>query len=237
MCGRFVSTTPPDQLAAYFGVSGVGESLAEPSYNVAPTNAVETVVTLDEERRLELFRWGLVPFWAKDPAIGNKMINARAETIATKNAFRRSFKKKRCIVPADGFYEWRKIEGRKNKQPFFIHRPDGEPYAFAGLWDEWTDPEDHDRVLRSCTLITGEPNDKMAELHHRMPVILPPEAWETWLDPAHDDAESLQGLLVPAPSELIAFEPVSTEVNNPRNKGSHLIDPVEISLDEQGELL
>jgi putative SOS response-associated peptidase YedK len=237
MCGRFVSTTPPDQLAAYFGAAGVGERLTEPAYNVAPTNAVETVVTLGEERRLELFRWGLVPFWAKDPAIGNKMINARAETVATKNAYRRSFKKKRCIIPVDGFYEWKKIEGRKNKQPFFIHRPDGEPYAFAGLWDEWTDPEDSDRVLRSCTIITGEPNERMAELHHRMPVILPPGAWDAWLDPGNSDEAALTELLVPAPSELIVFEPVSTEVNNPRNRGSRLIEPVEIVLDEQGELL
>jgi putative SOS response-associated peptidase YedK len=237
MCGRFVSTTPPDQLAAYFGADGMGERLNEPAYNVAPTNGVETVVTLGAERRLELFRWGLVPFWAKDLAIGNRMINARSETIATKNAFRRSFKKKRCIIPADGFYEWKKLEGRKNKQPFYIQRPDGEPYAFAGLWDEWTDPEDEDRILRSCTIITGEPNRTMAELHHRMPIILPPAAWDEWLDPTHDDVESLATLLVPSAEELISFEPVSTDVNNPRNKGSHLIEPIELIVESQGELL
>lgn len=229
MCGRFVSSTAPDQLAAYFGADQVSETLLEPSYNVAPTNDVYTVVERDGARILSHARWGLVPFWAKDTKIGNKMINARSETIATKNAFRKPFQRQRCIIPADGFYEWVKLEGHEKKTPMHIRRVDGAPFAFGGIWDTWRDPEnpDADRLV-SCTILTGTPNAKIAKIHDRMPIMLPPGSWDRWLDPELRDPEELEQFLVPAPAELMTFHPVSTEVNNPRTRGEHLIEPVEV---------
>ncbi|MDW3218124.1 MAG: SOS response-associated peptidase [Acidimicrobiales bacterium] len=235
MCGRFASTTPPDQLANYFGAS-LAEHLIEdeegPNFNVAPTQGVYTVFEDGGVRRLDTFHWGLVPFWAKDPKIGNRMINARAETIAEKNSFKRPFARKRCIIPADGFYEWMKVEGQKRKQPMYMSRADGEPFAFAGLWEVWkdknhTDDDGDPLELYSCTIITGEPNDKVAEVHDRMPVMLPPDVWDQWLDRDNDDVASLQTLLVPAPSQLIRLHPVSTDVNNVRNNGPELIEEAE----------
>ncbi len=226
MCGRFVSATPPDQIARYFDAQPPEQAL-DPSYNVAPTNDVYTVIGDGGVRRVEVMHWGLVPFWAKDPSVGNRMINARAETLATRNAYKHAFKKKRCLIPADGFYEWKATPGRKRKQPMFIHRADGELMAFAGLWEVWRNPDDPDQELHSCTIITGDPNDKVRDIHDRMPVILPPSAWETWLDPEIRDLELLGKLLVPTPSSLITLHPVSTEVNNVRNKGAHLIEPVD----------
>jgi putative SOS response-associated peptidase YedK len=168
-----------------------------------------------------------VPFWAKSPAAGNKMINARAEGIATKNAYRNAFKKKRCIVPADGFYEWHKVAGQSKKQPYFIHRADGEPIAFAGLWEEWKPSKDSEERLRSTTIITTTPNELMATIHDRMPVILPPSAWDAWLDPENADMETLGKLLVPAPSELLVMHPVSLDVGNVRNQGERLTEPID----------
>lgn len=228
MCGRFVSSSPPDELAKYFDVEAVSESVLEPSYNVAPSQDVYVVVETGGLRRLDTFHWGLVPFWAKDPAAGNKMINARAESIAEKNAYKHAFKKRRCIIPVDGFYEWKKVPHQKTKQPYFIHRSDGEPLAFAGLWEIWRPADDVDRTgdpLRSCTIITGQPNDKIAKIHDRMPVMLPPSAWERWLDPGNDDLEALGKLLVPAPASLLELHPVSRAVNNVRDNGPELIDP------------
>ena len=233
MCGRFVSTTPADQLAAYFGVDQLGETLLEPSYNVAPTNQVYTVYEREDERRLVTARWGLIPFWAKDAKIGNRMINARSETVATKNAFRKPLRRQRCIVPADSFYEWAKLPGHEHKTPFRIHRVDDAPFAMAGLWDTWKD-EDGERIL-SCTILTGPANEKVAKIHDRMPVILPPAAWDEWLDPHLDDVERLEELFVPAPPELVDVHPVSTEVNNPRNRGEQLIAPIEVEALETEE--
>ncbi|MDH3754176.1 MAG: SOS response-associated peptidase [Acidimicrobiia bacterium] len=223
MCGRFVSSSPPDQLAAYFGAEQ-GETLLEANYNVAPTSDIYVVLENAEIRRLEAFHWGLVPFWAKDPKIGNRMINARAETVATSNAYRAAFKRRRCLIPADGFYEWVEIAGQKKKQPVYIQRPDGQPFAFAGLWETWKGEQD-EFPLQSCTVITGPPNDKMAQIHDRMPVLLAPGDWDQWLDPDDDDVASLQKLLVPAPDRLITFTAVSTEVNNVRNNGATLLEP------------
>lgn len=234
MCGRYVSSTPPDELARYFGASLQAERLVGPDYNVAPTRKVFTVLEDGETRVVEQLRWGLVPFWAKDAAIGNRMINARAETIGSKNAFRKPFERHRCIVPADGFYEWTKEPGQKVKQPWYIHRPDGEPYAFAGLWETWRGADRESEPMRSCTIITTSANEPMSKLHDRMPVILPPSAWDTWLDPENHDTEALGQLLVPAPPEIITFHPVSTEVNNARNQGAHLLDPVELVGDAGG---
>ena len=235
MCGRFVSSSPPDELAAYFGVDQVAEGVQEserpPNFNVAPTQDVLAVVEDDQMRYLDAFHWGLVPSWAKDPKIGNRMINARAETLATSNAFKSSFAKRRCIVPADGFYEWKKLtsEGKKaKKQPVFIHRRDGAPVAFAGLWSVWRGPDKDQEPLRSLTIVTTTPNETVRQIHDRMPVVLPESAWATWLDRDNDDLGVLGGLLVPASDDLLEVRPVSTEVNNVRNNGPHLIE--ELSL-------
>jgi putative SOS response-associated peptidase YedK len=231
VCGRFVSASPPDEIARYFDADETALPALDPSYNVAPTNDVYAVTAEGGIRRVEAFHWGLVPIWAKDPKVGSKMINARSEGLATKNAYRAAFKRRRCIIPADGFYEWQKQEGSKRKQPHYIHRTDGEPLAFAGLWEVWRGP-DKDRPtdeppLRSCTIITTSANETMSELHDRMPVILPPSAWDEWLDPSNDDLDTLGKLLVPAPAGLIVTHPVSTEVNTVRNKGPELIHPVD----------
>jgi putative SOS response-associated peptidase YedK len=229
MCGRFVSSSPPDELARYFDVEQVSETVLDPSFNVAPTNDVYVVVEDGGVRRLDTFHWGLVPFWAKDLKTGQKMINARAETMAEKNAYKHAYKKRRCIIPADGFFEWQKLPGGK-KQPMFIHRTDGEPMAFAGLWEVWKpkDTADDDPTrLRSCTIVTGEPNETVAPIHDRMPVQLPPSAWDAWLDRDNDDLDTLGKLLVPVPASLLVAHPVSTLVNNVREKGPELIEQVE----------
>ena len=227
MCGRFVSATPADEVAQYFDAEAP-ESALEPSWNVAPTNDIYVVLEDGGVRRVAPHHWGLVPIWAKSPALGNKMINARAEGLADKNAFKHAFKRRRCIVPVDGFYEWQKLEGQKVKQPYFISRPDGEPLAFAGLWEEWKGPDrSGDQRLRSATIITTEANATMAPVHDRMPVILPPSAWDAWLDEDNADLDTLGRLLVPAPPEILTLRPVSTEVNNVRNKGAQLIERVE----------
>jgi putative SOS response-associated peptidase YedK len=231
MCGRFVSSTPPDELARYFQVAEVAEAVLDPSYNVAPTNDIYVVLESGGLRRLDVVHWGLVPFWAKDINVGNRMINARAESLPEKNAFKHAFKKRRCIIPVDGFYEWKKVPGQKQKQPMYIERRDGEPIALAGLWEVWrpkdADPDDDSQLVRSCTIITGDPNEKIAEIHDRMPVILPPGAWDAWLDRDNDDIEALGKLLVPAPSELLVVRPVSTAVNNVRQNTPELIAPLD----------
>ncbi|MDY7103966.1 MAG: SOS response-associated peptidase [Actinomycetota bacterium] len=238
MCGRFVSSSPPEDLAAYFGAEQTTNDHTEPNFNVAPTTDVLVVVGA-EDRRLESFHWGLVPIWAKDPSVGNRMINARAETVRSKNAFKRSYAKRRCLIPADGFYEWTKVAGHRKKQPWFIHHRDDEPFAFAGLWDLWRGPDrDGSQELRSCTILTGSPNEAMARIHDRMPVMLPPSAWERWLDPDFGDLDALDALMVPAPADLLVIEPVSIDVGNVRNKGSYLIEPIEgIDPDGTGEPL
>jgi len=233
MCGRFVSTTPSGQLADYFGADPPSGYLDRAvSYNVAPTQGILVVVESEGARSIDVFHWGLVPSWAKDPKIGSRMINARAETISEKASFKRPFAKRRCIIPVDGFYEWMALDdGSNRKQPMYISPVDGAPFAFAGLWEAWGDPNTADAdgrplQLLSCTIITCEPNEKIAEIHHRMPVMLPPSAWDTWLDRHNHDTESLQQLLVAAPSELIDLHPVSTSVNNVRNNSEDLIAAV-----------
>lgn len=226
MCGRYVSATPPDQIAAYFDAEAP-EALLNPSFNVAPTSDVYAVLSDGTTRHVDAFHWGLVPLWAKDPKIGSKMINARAETLAEKNAYKSAFKRRRCLIPADGFYEWREdpnAPAKAKKQPYFIHDPNGEPYAFAGLWEVWRGPNKDQEPLRSCTIITTTPNEPMSSIHDRMPVILPRSAWDTWLDREVDDLELLGKLLVPAAPEVIAMHTVSTDVNNVRNNDPHLTD-------------
>ncbi|MBK9178254.1 MAG: SOS response-associated peptidase [Acidimicrobiales bacterium] len=225
MCGRFASATPPDRLARYFDAALGAEALLGPSYNVAPTNDVYVVVDTAEGRTVEAFHWGLVPIWAEDLAVGNRMINARGDTLATKPAFRSAFQKRRCLVPADGFYEWRSVPGQRRKQPYYIHRVDGEPLAFAGLWEVWRGPDRAGDPVRSTTIVTTDANDLVRPIHDRMPVILPPSAWDAWLDPDNHDTAALGRLLVPAPPELLLLTPVSTAVNNVRNEGPELIEP------------
>lgn len=214
-----------------------------PDYNVAPRQGVYAVrerpprgeSTEQAPRRyLDRLRWGLVPSWAKDPGIGDRMINARAESLADKPGYRRSFEKRRCIIPADGFYEWQRREGRA-KQPMYIRRRDGELMAFAGLWAAWREPDapdeadapDDDEWLRTCAIVTTRANELLAPVHDRMPVLLPESAWEQWLDPTNHDLRSLRSLLEPAPDEELELYPVSRRVNKADHKGAELLERVD----------
>jgi putative SOS response-associated peptidase YedK len=231
VCGRFVVASSPTLLAERFGVDEVAVDDAEPDYNVAPRAQVMVVRQRGEERVLSRVRWGLVPSWAKDPSIGDRMINARAEGLATKPAYKRAFAKRRCIIPADGFYEWKVVappttpKGRPRKQPMFIHRRDGEPMAFAGLWEVWKIPDGADEWLRSCAIVTTESNALLAPVHDRMPVVLPESAWERWLDPEGHDVDELAKLLRPAPDEWFELWPVAPLVNTAANNGPELVIP------------
>ena len=220
MCGRYTLKTPIDVLAEHFGIEEYPSSLT-PSYNVAPTQEVAAVVEEDEDRKLAMFRWGLVPSWAKDPAIGNKMINARAETVAEKPSFRSAFKRRRCLIVADGFYEWQKAADG-GKQPYHFRMKDSSPFAFAGLWEAW---DGYGEQIRSCTIVTTDANDLMREIHHRMPVILPAENYAAWLDPAFEEKEALGELLKPYPSEAMEAYAVSRRVNRPANNEPSVVEP------------
>ena len=232
MCGRFVTSSPAAQVAAYFDAEVTAERLLErgPNFNVAPTTEVAVVVERDGRRGLALRRWGLVPSWAKDPSVGSKMINARVETAATKPSFRSAFTKRRCIVPVDGFYEWKAPAEGTRKQPYFIVRRDREPLAFAGLWESWKDPQsaagEPSPPLLTCSILTTEATGPMAQVHHRMPVLLGPDAWDAWLDESVTDKDQVQGMVLPAPDDLLEVWPVSTAVNSVRNTGPELVDPV-----------
>jgi putative SOS response-associated peptidase YedK len=247
MCGRYLLRADPRLLERAFGITEFSETPRDlaPRFNVAPTQSVAIVrnkpgreLTIirradgSAERELASVRWGLIPAWAKDPSIGNKMINARAEGASDKPSFRAAFKARRCVVPASGFYEWKR-QGRGPKQPYLIQRKDEEPIGFAGLWERW-----HDRVsgevVETCTIITCEPNELMAELHDRMPVILDPEDYDRWLDPSVPGAEEL---LRPCPAEWLEAVPVSTRVNNPANDDESILQPGGEPLKMQGALL
>lgn len=217
MCGRFVATASSAAVAAAFDAAPADVELP-PRYNVAPTNPVYGVVAVrGGGRRLEVYRWGLVPSWAKDRSIGSRLINARAETVAEKPSFRRSFASRRLLVPMDGFYEWmRPPSGRGPKQPVFVHRADGAPLAAAGLWSAWRDPEraDEDEAwLHTCALVTTSANALMAPVHDRMPVVLERGDWDEWLDPSNDDVAGLEQLLRPAADGVLDRYAVGTEVN------------------------
>ena len=220
MCGRFTVRMDPRESARVFGVTRTDGACA-PSFNVAPAQKIPVVTLLDGQRVMDAFQWGLIPSWAKDPAIGNKLINARAETVADKPSFRRAFLHRRCLILADGFYEW-KLEGTR-KRPVHITLRDRSGFAFAGLWERWQSPEGV--AVKSCTIITTEANAFMRAIHHRMPVILPKESEEAWLDPAITDREILLGLLLPYPSDLMKAVPVSTRVNRPGNDGPACLLP------------
>lgn len=217
MCGRFTLTASPERVQEVLELHDVS-ALEQPRYNVAPTQPV-AVVTDGEERRVEMFRWGLVPSWADDPAIGSRLINARAETAAEKPAFRAAFARRRCLVLADGFYEWQK-EGTR-KQPYHIRLASGEPFAFAGLWEVWRPSEEAEPLL-TCTILTGDANELVAPIHDRSPVILPADARWRWLDP-DASREELRAFLRPFPAERMEAYPISTLVNSPANDGPELL--------------
>lgn len=224
MCGRFVQTQSAETYAEYFSVDAIRTDAIPPSWNVAPTDRVYAIAEHDEERLLGAFEWGLVPWWAKDRKIAAKHINARVETIAERPAFRDSFREKRCIIPADGFYEWEKKP--KGKLPHYIYRTGGKPMALAGLWASWRDPETDERH-RTCTIVTGTPNDLVVRLHDRMPVILPPTAWGAWLDPSIQDPSTIQALLKAIDTPDLSEHAVSTLVNKVANNLPELVDPLE----------
>ena len=219
MCGRYTLKTPVEELAEEFGFEASSVELP-PNYNVAPTQQVAAVLEEGDERRLEVLRWGLIPSWADDPGIGSRMINARAETAPEKPSFRRAFRERRCLIPADGFYEWQRTNGAK--QPYYIRMKEGHPFAFAGLWESWKD--DDGPEVRSCTILTTKPNALTAEIHDRMPVILPPGSYDAWLDP-EAERDELYGLLAPYPEDEMEAYPVSRFVNSPSNNDPRCIEP------------
>ena len=220
MCGRFTLTADISALQESFPWLGIPPGL-EPRYNIAPTQPV-AVVPNDGKNRLDFYTWGLIPSWAKDPSIGSRMINARAETLAEKPSFRSAFRRRRCLVLADGFYEWRS-DGGKSKTPMYIRLEDGSPFAFAGLWEIWNAP-DGSQVL-STAIITTEPNPLMAKIHNRMPVILPERAYPLWLQAGEADPKELSALLAPYPAEEMVAYPVSRLVNSPANDLPACIQP------------
>ncbi|MFN7930022.1 MAG: SOS response-associated peptidase [Blastocatellia bacterium] len=219
MCGRFTQHHTIDEIIERFEVAVV-EYEAEPSYNIAPTQTV-TAIVQNHEREMIGLQWGLIPFWAKDPKIASQLINARAETLAEKPSFKHALTKRRCLLPADGFYEWKKQKG--GNQPYYIRRRDGGLFAFAGLWEEWKTPEGETR--QTCTIITTEPNELMSSLHHRMPVILKPTHEAEWLDPAAHYAPALTQLLQTYPDGELEAIPVSRAVNSPAQNNPSLIQP------------
>jgi len=220
MCGRFTLTVDPADLQDLFGLSEPAPAALTRRYNIAPTQPV-AVIPNQEPRKLELFQWGLIPAWAKDPKIGNSLINARAETVAEKPAFRAAFRRRRCLVLADGFYEWKKTG--KAKTPMYIQMKDGAPFAFAGLWEVWSAPDGS--TLRTCTLLTTTANELVQGIHDRMPVILPPEAFGIWLTPGELAASEGLALLKPFAADAMTARAVSTLVNNPRREGPELLKP------------
>jgi putative SOS response-associated peptidase YedK len=222
MCGRFTLATELDQIEQRFSFR-MTEVTFTPHYNIAPSQPVLSVMNDGKENRGGFLRWGLIPSWAKDEAIGNRMINARAETLAEKPSFKRALQKRRCLVIADGFYEW-KATGKK-KTPMFIALKSRQPFGFAGLWETWKSPKGE--AIHSCTIITTTPNALMGSIHNRMPVILPRSAEARWLDRSIDDPQKLLPLLAPYPdNEMIAYE-VSQLVNSPRNDVPACIEPMQ----------
>ncbi len=220
MCGRFSQTIKFDDLLEYFRISGTPSPLL-PRYNIAPSQEVAAVRVEEGVRRLVMLHWGLIPHWADDPKIGYKMINARGETVYKLPSFRVAFRKRRCIIPAGGFFEW--LQKGREKQPFYIFRQNGAPLALAGLWERWCS-EEEGRDVESCTIITTSANSLVGRLHNRMPVILEPDDFRLWLDPQEEASEKLLPLLQPAKEDVLAMYPVSSFVNKPQNEGKQCIE-------------
>ncbi len=218
MCGRFAYFSAHEAMSALFEVD---ESIAvQASYNIAPTDRAAVIRLEDDRVRVSMLRWGLIPFWAKDMAIGNKLINARAETVAEKPSYRAAYKHRRCLIPVDGFYEWSAVSGRK--QPYYIDAADGEPFCFAGLWESWS-PDKSADPLQTFTILTRSPNKQIAALHKRMPVIVPKHEHREWLSGIRGVGDSADAVSQ-TPDDVLRFRPVSTRVNNPRNDGPELLD-------------
>lgn len=231
MCGRFTLRTSAPKLIELFQLDDL--PMLSPRFNVAPTQQI-LIIRLNSSaetgndalhRRAETARWGLVPFWAKDLSIGNRMLNARSETVAEKPAFRQAFQKRRCLIPADGFYEWEKV-AVKQKQPWWIHMPDQLPFAMAGLWETWKSTENVGELLISCTILTTAANADMLPIHDRMPVILQPDQYDAWLSPDSSLAQRSQ-LMQPLPDGILQRFKVSTLVNKPANDTVECISPLD----------
>ncbi len=219
MCGRFVLTANPEAIQQQFDLTSAPD--VPPRYNIAPTQPV-AVISNDNPRELTFYKWGLIPSWAKEASIGSRMINARADSVAEKPSFRSAFKRRRCILPSDGFYEWQERDGKKT--PLFIHLEDQAVFGLAGLWEVWRSPEGE--TVRSCTIITTDANEFMKPIHNRMPVILHKEDYGLWLSPDEEPVDVLQGLLKPYDSSLMRAYEVSKMVNRPGNDVPECIAPV-----------
>ncbi len=223
MCGRFTITTALDEILEHFAISNeIDQDFYQPSFNVAPSQNVLSVINDGESNRLVYFRWGLIPTWAKDKNIGYKMINARAETLTEKPSYRNAYKKRRCIIVADSFYEWKRIDD-KTKIPMLIKLKSNELFGLAGLWETW---KSNDETIHSCTIITTKPNELVADIHDRMPVILKPQAEQTWLAPSITDTNQLNSLLIPFDTNSMEAYQVSPLVNSPKNNSMDLIQRV-----------
>ncbi|HEX8289879.1 MAG TPA: SOS response-associated peptidase [Pyrinomonadaceae bacterium] len=227
MCGRFTQTAPWEKVKKEFAVRGepaADKKLFQPRYNIAPMQIVPVVRDAASDRQISTFKWGLVPSWSKNAEIGNRMINARAETITEKPSFREAFRNRRCIIPASGFYEWQKTE-KGAKQPFYFYLKEREVFGFAGLWEEWIDKESGE-LLETCTIITTEANEVLKPVHDRMPVILKPEDYDQWLDLKEKNTDKLQKLLVPYIAKEMDLHPVSRSVNVITTNNAELIAPI-----------
>ena len=221
MCGRFALRSSIKELAEALEATSVKIREEKARYNIAPTQEIVAAREEGEERELLTLKWGLVPSWTKDPTIGARMINARSETVTEKPAFKEAFRRRRCLIPADGFYEWKRTD--RGKQPFFFKMKDEQPFAFAGLWEHW---EGDGETIESCTILTTRANEVLAPVHDRMPVIVAPEDYKLWLDQQVTKSDRLTPLLRPYPAELMASYQVAPRVNNPRYDSEDLLAPL-----------
>jgi putative SOS response-associated peptidase YedK len=230
MCGRFARYSLSRELERYFNVQPLSFEI-QPNYNVAPTQEIPVIIQHEDDRHIKKRHWGLVPFWAKDTSIGSRMINARVETIASKPAFRAALKQRRCLIPANGFYEWLGKAG--NKQPYYFNLPSGEPFAFAGLYEIWEDKEAPPEAgpYKSCTIITTDASESVKDIHNRMPLILKPEAYEEWLDPSNKEPAKIEELLKTAYVKKLKRYPVSKLVNQVGNNKKECMEPLKESGD------
>ena len=224
MCGRFTNKAKPEQVEKEFKLGRINPNLFQPRFNIAPAQMIDVVFEPETERIISQLKWGLVPFWAKDESIGNKLINARAETVSEKPSFREAFKSRRCIIPASGFYEWKR-QSAGAKQPFYFYMKEKEVFGFAGLWETWIDKQTGEE-LETCTIITTEANDVLKPVHDRMPVILKPEDYNEWLDSKEKNTEKLQKFLAPYPAGEMDSYAVSRSVNIPDTDSPALIEPL-----------
>lgn len=223
MCGRFAQRADSKKIAKEFQVAEV--PAVEARYNIAPTQEVLAVYEREDGREATFYKWGLIPSWAKDASMGARLINARAETVAEKPAFRQAFKQRRCIIPVDGFYEWQRTRGRK--QPFFFRMKDERPFGFAGLWERWQ--AEGSEVINSCAILTTEANEVLRPVHDRMPVIIHPDDYELWLDADARKLGLVKEMLRSYPAEEMVSYPVGTSVNSPRNQGTELIEELAVN--------